>query len=724
MSKFEKARIKLLDKNTGQVLKEVDPFTSADAVEYDDKTNVKQKIMNIETDITKYNESNDKNLENLIAKDKEFEKNINNINEENKKQNDSLSTINTTLITVNENIKKINEENKNQNDSLDDIENNTYTKEEANEKFYDKEYISNNLYTKDQTNNKFCTSEYVSNNLYTKTQVNEIQQNINKNIENTNQNTITNMTTQIVKSGNNFARTTGTSNSYSVNFDKITAYEDGLTIVIVPNVDCADHPKIKINNLPYLEIKDSSGDFLSSGDMLNGIPLILVKLGNYFFIRASKKAATEDEVTDTDPSNPSFVTSIPVGGEIVRILNSDEVYMVSGNCLHIVNAKKKKIKKKSEAVFILRPRSQFGGYIDHTLKKWNKYYIYGSRIYDSNFKIVRDYYEANPSIHFERKVKKGKGDYTTLTANAFFDNYIVFDKYYQKPYLIKAIPLSDEFYVDSSYSSNAWWDTWNITYRFEIYEIDSNLNLIHKCNLTNKSLSSATMSRKSDNPRPKFSSPFFKGSQIVAIFKNKIYASCVGDVNDYGFSTSDTYSPIRKGTGIVSLLTFDINTGLKIDSLYGARKHKAGSVNGNTDSEDNLNIELLQSPDGDFIIVLDYKYYYYHSGNKPNKNKKTNGYSSVLYDIETEKELYTYSMSDTDSGRNLETKEPEEKYKVATWTKGFSNNPKFFIGYNGCLGYKLNSKNFLLDGNKNYNYKCITSKYGFIDGSKIDIYKL
>ena len=44
MGILEKARIKLLDKNTGQVLKEVDPFTSADAVTCEDTETVQKKV--------------------------------------------------------------------------------------------------------------------------------------------------------------------------------------------------------------------------------------------------------------------------------------------------------------------------------------------------------------------------------------------------------------------------------------------------------------------------------------------------------------------------------------------------------------------------------------------------------------------------------------------------------------------------------------------------------
>lgn len=58
MSIYEKARIKLTDPNTGQVLKEVDPLTSADAVTCDDGEaaqvkfdNIKSSMENIENEI-------------------------------------------------------------------------------------------------------------------------------------------------------------------------------------------------------------------------------------------------------------------------------------------------------------------------------------------------------------------------------------------------------------------------------------------------------------------------------------------------------------------------------------------------------------------------------------------------------------------------------------------------------------------------------------------------
>lgn len=86
MSVYEKARIKLLDKNTGAVLKEVDPFTSAEAVTCDDTETVQQKIDEFTLSIT----TNKTNISNIVSK---HETDMAAVNKKNLDQDNSITII-------------------------------------------------------------------------------------------------------------------------------------------------------------------------------------------------------------------------------------------------------------------------------------------------------------------------------------------------------------------------------------------------------------------------------------------------------------------------------------------------------------------------------------------------------------------------------------------------------------------------------------------------------
>ena len=59
---YDKARIKLIDKTNGEILKEIDPLTSATAVDYDGIYSVKDKI----DSLIQYNADNTGNVQTIL----------------------------------------------------------------------------------------------------------------------------------------------------------------------------------------------------------------------------------------------------------------------------------------------------------------------------------------------------------------------------------------------------------------------------------------------------------------------------------------------------------------------------------------------------------------------------------------------------------------------------------------------------------------------------------
>lgn len=89
VKKYDKARIKLLDKNTGQVLKEVDPFTSADAVDYKDSKTVYDAL----EELMAFQELTNQNIGDLQDKDTYILEQIDLINDLNKNQQDAITEL-------------------------------------------------------------------------------------------------------------------------------------------------------------------------------------------------------------------------------------------------------------------------------------------------------------------------------------------------------------------------------------------------------------------------------------------------------------------------------------------------------------------------------------------------------------------------------------------------------------------------------------------------------
>lgn len=449
---YEKARIKLLDKNTGQVLKEVDPYTSADAVDYDGSSTVEDRI----TELILYKDENTTDITNMKAADATFTNQISAIQTKDAAQDGSISSLQTSVEVINNNILDLQDYNDTQDNNLTLLSNNVYTKAQSDSNYYTKSQVDTNFYTKTQSDTNYYTKTAADSRYYTKTQIDSTVSTINSTITSTNATTTTNLTNQIVAKGNNYAVTTGTNTAYTVSISGISAYSDGLTIVVLPNVDCGDSPKIRINALAYLPIKNLDGDLLSAGDLKAGIPIILVRVGSYFFIRASKRdGGIYDSTTELTSGSGTLLTSVSNivttnerVAEVIRIVNYETVlYRTYGGYLYSFNLRKNQATKVATGLNGSGP-----------MKLWmDKYYIYGTKIYDLKFNEVASY-DTKTGDDYYIHVKDSDGDYHDRNVSHYRStNHFILDyNDTSKLYFIQYCHYSPVIYyhLNSTYSSS------------------------------------------------------------------------------------------------------------------------------------------------------------------------------------------------------------------------------------------------------------------------------
>lgn len=455
---YEKARIKLLDKNTGQVLKEVDPYTSADAVEYDGATSVEDRI----TELILYKDTNIVDVQGLKDKDTTFTSQIAAIQTKDATQDGALTSIATSINVIDNNIIDLQDYNDTQDNTVTLLQNSVYTKAQSDANYYTKTQSDTNYYTKAQADTNYYTKTAADTRYYTKTQVDSTVSTINSTITSTNTATTNTLTNQIITKGNNYAVTTGSNIAYTVSIAGVASYSDGVTVVILPHVDCGASPTIRINTLAYLQIKNLDGDLLSAGDLKAGIPIILVRVGSYFFIRASKKSGgLFDTTPDITPGSGTLLTSGDTivaandrVAEVVRIVNYETVlYRTMGNDLYTFNLRRNLATKVA---------SGLNGY--GPMKLWNKqYYIYGTKIYDLKFAEVASY-ATRTGDDFYMVINDADGDPHNLnfsnrrtvnhfivdysnTANLYFIEYCHYSpvQYYHSNAKYSS-SYSDEFY--------------------------------------------------------------------------------------------------------------------------------------------------------------------------------------------------------------------------------------------------------------------------------------
>ncbi|MBU5486458.1 hypothetical protein KQI86_19335 [Clostridium sp. MSJ-11] len=85
-----------------------------------------------------------------------------------------------------------------------------------------------------------------------------------------------------------YGKTAGTSTAYTLTLSPApSSYVDGLTITIIPHVDCGDNPTLNINNLGAIQLVNSEGNNLKAGELKANKPYSFVRVGSNFFIRSS-----------------------------------------------------------------------------------------------------------------------------------------------------------------------------------------------------------------------------------------------------------------------------------------------------------------------------------------------------------------------------------------------------------------------------------------------------
>lgn len=688
---FEKARIKLLDKNTGQVLKEVDPFTSADAVEYDETTSVEDRI----TELILYKDTNIVDVKNLQDKDISLASDISSIKAEDAAQNLNINSLQQSVVVINEDMAVINDYNIIQDNNLKVLQGSVYSKADADDRYYTKTQIDTNIYTKAQADSNYYTKTASDNKYYNKTQVDTTVSAINSNIATTNATTTTNLTNQIVKTGNNYAVTTGTLTAYNISISGVTAYNDGLTVVVVPHVECGDAPTLKVNGLAALKVKNLSGDFLAAGDWKAGVPYIVVRVGSYFFIRASNRLGDVDIITNPIPNpTPTLIASVPFSGgaSIARIKNYAQIYIVHSNNLYLFDCmKKKETYLGSGYINKARPAT-----VDTTLKEWNNYWIYGSRLFNkSNYSMVKDFYSATPT-----STHKYTSDDNDHTASYYQDNYLLLDELANKLYLVKTVDINfKSTYSHNTSNNGAGADA--IQYRLEIYQVNADLSTTYKCAIANDQT--------------------WGDTEVIAVKNNVIfvkllvYPACSTNPNTSGatFYTSSIPTTVSRFT------RYNLSGG-EIGAKYGSSRAPNAQYSytnsSSTDSTDYFSVETITSPFGDRFVKVTYRFRYSHSGRT---DKETEKCEYKLYDMYSDKELYTYSYSSSDSGSHIDLADYDPVYYLNSQT-GMCNNPNEFIGGSGIIGYPVGSTTYIATAAAGYSFGVMTSKYGVsIAGNQI-----
>ncbi|MEW9093931.1 MAG: PQQ-binding-like beta-propeller repeat protein [Clostridiaceae bacterium] len=87
---------------------------------------------------------------------------------------------------------------------------------------------------------------------------------------------------------NGFAKTSGTATAYTVALNPApTAYVDGMTITIVPHINCGVNPTLNINGLGATPLLKTDGTNFQTGELEANKPYSFVRVGSNFFIRSS-----------------------------------------------------------------------------------------------------------------------------------------------------------------------------------------------------------------------------------------------------------------------------------------------------------------------------------------------------------------------------------------------------------------------------------------------------
>lgn len=320
-----------------------------------------------------------------------------------------------------------------------------------------------------------------------------------------------------VKAGSsNIGGCWGTNTSYAVTINM--KYEDGRPFYIVPHVTCGNNPTLSVNGNGALYIRNTDNETLAAGDMIAGVPVMLVKYGANFFRKASNKIKMFPDDDNVNPGEGSLITSNTLYSgtdesriyfKVNRIVNSKLVVATFGGNLNLLYLPSGKYKVIANGISS-----------GSRMRLWNnKYYILDTFIFDLKFNLIKSFNTRSAPDHIEDK-SNDKGSANENFSWGRRNNSLLLSKDKRTLYYVQYIPTGEWNWSSRNYSSSysGTWarekcaikltrinddlsmnDVYNIsnlnTYNEScIYYIDGNMALIHEQNELND-MTNGTKSR-------------------------------------------------------------------------------------------------------------------------------------------------------------------------------------------------------------------------------------
>lgn len=319
-----------------------------------------------------------------------------------------------------------------------------------------------------------------------------------------------------------YAVTTGTNTNYTITTTPApNKYEDGMQITIVPHIICGTNPTLNWNGLGALAIVNQDGSAINAGDIKANMPISLVRVGNFFFMRnGSKYKNTFDKLYGNNLCK-YFGANMPTARMNCACSEYDGKIYVVGGCLGYqrLDTMGHYVSTDAFEIFDIKNNSwSIGPSLPHALQccascSYNgKIYVFGGEYYE----LVGNHNQFNKTVYI----------YDILTntwSQAHNMNFIMggdsVDGYYAKP---ACNLIHDDKIFLIGPSDDMVMSTLN-RYCYKIYDIKTD---------------TYTDMAKPINDMPNAS---------YSIYNNKIYIIGVNSLQIYDIST-DTWNYIRSDT--------------------------------------------------------------------------------------------------------------------------------------------------------------------------------
>lgn len=351
-------------------------------------------------------------------------------------------------------------------------------------------------YTKNESNNNLNSMK------------NEVINQLNTTINNN----VSNLNSMIRKAGNNFGVTGGNGSSYSVSLSNVVSSDliNGFTVCIVPHVINNANCTLTINNIGTYQIRNLNNEALEAEYIKAGVPILMVKYGNYFFIRARFNLNADGDDPTVKPGggtdgpsknevidNISGSVSTSYTVDVIRILAKNLVLVrlsyYGHNDVYQLNLDSMAMKKVI---------SNANGDRGEMMKKWkDKYYIYGTKIYDLKYTLLKEYTKETEA-HYEQTKDDDKGEVTNFSKDRQNNTLILDSTDMNKLYYINVIGKEwDEYHQHRTNYDNCF------TYErcdVEVFRVNDDFSLTRILYYSNSS--------------------YWDESKIIAIKGNYMYA--------------------------------------------------------------------------------------------------------------------------------------------------------------------------------------------------------